>query len=214
MWIDIIGQWRAWFARTGRVILSVTKEPSHTVAHFAGMHVYTLHIKIAHAHSPARPCAYAPSRRLWHRVLCLSDALTVHASLALLGPTVHVCVLLRGRDSGTWDVSWALCARFPVPPAKAQSQQSHMFFHHLPPTSARNDHSANGNGRNDAGKVNAAVPAYTHARQENGGFAEDLPACLGGVQADVVFRSHVYSQRGPAQGQWRATARVRECGSC
>jgi len=98
-------------------------------------------------------------------------------------------------------------AHFAVLPAGAQSQHAHMFFHHLPPTSARNEHSADGNGRDAAGKLNDAA-SYTHARQELEGFAEDLPACVGGVQADVVFRSHVLSKRGPSEGQWRATACV------
>ena len=59
-----------------------------------------------------------------------------------------------------------------------------MFFHHLPPTSPRND---------------AHVAAYMQDRQ---GFAEDLPTFVGGVQADVVFRSQVFSKWGPADGQF------------
>lgn len=85
-----------------------------------------------------------------------------------------------------------------APHAKAKSEHSHMFFHHLPPTSTRDDHSTNMNVNGATEKGNPHVAAYTQDRQ---GCAEGLPKCVGGVQADVVFRSQVFSKRGPADGQ-------------
>jgi hypothetical protein len=86
-----------------------------------------------------------------------------------------------------------------APDANAQSAHSHMFFHHLPPTSPRNYQSTNANVNGATEKGNAHVAAYMQDRQ---GFAEDLPTFVGGVQGDVVFRSQVFSKRGPADGQF------------